>query len=65
MSKYKINMNDIERTGGIERLEKDGFSRVEIMDAFHKQTDQNNFGHKTRTDQRNLIQNLFNRSKSE
>lgn len=62
MSKYKISLNDLERVGGIEKLEKDGFSRVEIMKAVHQQTDQREFGHKTRTDQREMIKDLFDRT---
>lgn len=60
--KYKISINDLERVGGIKKLESDGFSRVQIMDAIHKQTNCAEFSHKTRTQQREMVEGLFNRS---
>ena len=60
--KYKISINDLERVGGIKKLEADGFSRSQIMDAVHKQTNCAEFSHKTRTQQREMVQNLFDRS---
>ncbi len=65
MSKYKISMNDLERAGGIERLYKDGHTKQDVMKAIHNETDCREFGHKTRTDQREIVNNLFDRSKSE
>lgn len=61
--KYKIGMNELETPGGIKKLESDGFKRHEIMDAVHKQMDQKEFGHKTRTEQREIVQRLFDREK--
>ena len=63
MSKYKITLNHLEDLGGIKRLESDGFTKTEIMNAVHQQTDQQNFNHKTRTDQNRIVSNLFDRSK--
>lgn len=61
--KYKISDSDIERAGGITKLEADGFSRVQIMDAIHKKTDDQEWGHRNRTTQRELVQNFFDRTK--
>jgi len=61
--KYKISINDIERVGGIKKLESDGFSKAQIMDAVHKHTDCSEFSHKTRTQQREMVQGLFDRTK--
>lgn len=62
---YKINMNHLETAGGIVKLKHDGFTETQIRDAAHKLTDQQVFTHKTRTEQREIIQNLYDRSKSE
>ncbi len=37
-SKYKITINDIERSGGIAKLERDGFKREEIIKTMYKET---------------------------
>lgn len=39
MTKYKISIHDIERQGGIAKLERDGFSREQIMKTMYKKTD--------------------------
>jgi hypothetical protein len=65
MTKYKIGMNDLERPGGIERLYKDGFTKQDVMKVVHGETDCREFGHKTRTDQRNLVDALFDRTKNQ
>ena len=55
-------MNDLEKPGGIERLYKDGHTKADVMKAVHGETDCREFGHKTRTDQRELVDKLFNRT---
>lgn len=64
MTKYKISDSDISTPGGITKLERDGFSRTEIMDAVHKKTDDMVWDHRNRTSQRELVQELFDRHKS-
>lgn len=65
MSKpYNIGMREIDSEGGIAKLERDGFKREEIMQAIHRETDCAEFGHKTRTQQRELVQKLYDREKS-
>jgi hypothetical protein len=56
MKKYKISINDIERKGGVAKLERDGFKREDIMKSMYKATD----GADTTT-RRKLVQKLFNR----
>ena len=66
MSKpYKITMNDLEKSGGVTRLMSDGHTKSDIMTAIHRETDCREFGHKTRTDQRELVSKLFDRSNIE
>ncbi|MGE4118955.1 MAG: hypothetical protein AB7F29_13865 [Candidatus Nitrosocosmicus sp.] len=36
-NKYRIKLNDLERVGGIARLERDGFNRHQIMKAVHQE----------------------------
>ena len=55
MSKYRINMTDLTRPGGIAKLERDGFKRHEIMGEFHKQT--KGASNKERDP---IVNNLFN-----
>jgi len=62
--KYKISMNDLEQKGGIERLYKDGHTKQDVLKAIHGETDCREFGHKTRTDQRNMVNDLFDKSKN-
>lgn len=38
MPKYKLTINDIERSGGIAKLERDGFKREQIMKTMYKET---------------------------
>lgn len=61
---YNIGIREIDSEGGIAKLERDGFKREEIMQAIHRETDQTEFGHKTRIDQRQLVQKLYDREKS-
>lgn len=38
-SKYKININDLEKRHNVAKLERDGFTRSQIIDAVYKNTD--------------------------
>lgn len=37
--KYKISINDLETRHNVNKLERDGFSRQQIVDAIYKHTD--------------------------
>ncbi len=37
--KYTLKLNDLEKQGGSERLQRDGFSRQDISQALYKSTD--------------------------
>lgn len=39
MTKYRLTINDIERQGGIAKLERDGFSREKIFKTMYKETE--------------------------
>jgi hypothetical protein len=39
MTKYRLTLNDLERKGGIERLQRDGFTREQISKTLYKETD--------------------------
>lgn len=39
MSKYKISIKDIESSGGIAKLERDGFNNEQIHKAMYRETD--------------------------
>ncbi len=56
-SKYKITANDLDRKGGVERLEAMGHDRHSIHDAMFKHTDgiSNN-------DRTKLMKNLYERN---
>lgn len=53
---YKINIQDLERKGGIAKLERDGFKRHEIMGEFHRQTVGAN-----NQEREKIVNSLFNR----
>lgn len=53
---YKININHLEQKHGIAKLERDGFTRQEIMHTMYKATD----GMK-QTERTQLVKELFNR----
>ena len=57
MNKYKISINDIERKGGIAKLEKDGFSREQIIKKMYHLTD--GASQSQRTD---MVNKLYNRA---
>ena len=62
MAKYKISLSDLQnRDGGVQRLYKDGHTKHDVMQAVHNLTDQHNFTYKTRTDQKEMVQNLFDK----
>lgn len=64
MSKYKISQKDLEIPGGITRLIADGHTKQDVLNAIHAQTDDHTWGHRNRTEQRELVQELFDRNKS-
>ena len=39
MSRKRITINDLERIGGIEKLQRDGHTREQISKALYKETD--------------------------
>jgi methylmalonyl-CoA mutase N-terminal domain/subunit len=39
MSKYKININELEKKGGAEKLHRDGYTREDISKALYRETD--------------------------
>ena len=39
MNKYKINLNELERQGGIDKLRRDGFTNEQIHKAMYHETD--------------------------
>lgn len=56
-TKYKIHINDLERPGGIAKLEKDGFSREQISKTMYDKTE----GMKTQ-DRTKLMEKLHERN---
>ena len=36
--KYKLTINEIERTSNVHKLERDGFTKHEIFGALYKET---------------------------
>lgn len=56
MPKYKLTLNDIERAGGIAKLERDGFKREQIMKTMYRETDG-----ATQDVRTNIVDKLFNR----
>lgn len=55
-NKYNISIKDIETKHGIAKLERDGFSRQDIMHGMYKLTD--GLPQHKRTE---LVKELFNR----
>jgi hypothetical protein len=55
--KYKININHLEQRRGIERLQRDGFSREQISKSMYKATE--GMPQAQRTE---LMSKLFDRS---
>lgn len=60
MTKYKPTLKDYETPGGIDKLERDGFSREQIIDRMYKLTDGASDQYRNK-----LCNNLYDRSKSE
>lgn len=36
-TKYRIRLSDLERTGGVARADRDGFTKQEVMKAVHQE----------------------------
>ena len=53
-----IKMHDLEQKGGAAKLERDGYSREQIMKTMHYKTEGCSVDEK-----RDLVSNLFDRSK--
>lgn len=56
--KYKLKIQDIERHGGVAKLERDGFNRETIIKEMYKQTD----GASTRQ-REEIVSRLYDRQK--
>ncbi len=54
--KYKLNEQLLDTKSGITKLEKDGFSRTEIVDYMYKETPGLNASQR-----RKIISNLYDR----
>lgn len=65
MTKYKINLADLEKSGNIEKLYRDGHSKKDVLQAIHNMTDQHSYSHKDRTEQRLIVENLFDTTKNQ
>lgn len=39
MAKYRLTLNELERPSGIHKLERDGFTKEQIMKQLYKHTD--------------------------
>lgn len=57
-TKYKLTMNDIERSGGIAKLERDGFKREQIMKTMYKET-----AGATQREREQIVSKLYDREK--
>jgi len=58
MPKYKISITDLERKGGIAKLERDGYSREKIISEMYKRTDGATTQERTK-----IISDLYDRQK--
>jgi hypothetical protein len=58
MSKYNIKINDLERTGGIAKLERDGFNKEHIMKTMYKLTEG-----ATQREREQMVSKLYDRQK--
>lgn len=56
-NKYKLTINDIEKSGGIEKLERDGFTKEKIMKAMYKET----YG-ASKEERTEIVSKLYDRS---
>jgi hypothetical protein len=59
-TKYKPTMQDLERSGGCEKLECDGFTKPQIFDALYKHTK----GLDTDS-RRDIVDKFYNRMETE
>ncbi len=56
MPKYKLTINEIERTSNIHKLERDGFTKEQIMKTMYKETDG-----ASQRERENIIGKLYDR----
>lgn len=54
--KYKLNINHIDSKSGIHKLERDGFTREQIIATMYKETKGASKEERTK-----LVQNLYDR----
>jgi hypothetical protein len=59
MTKYNPTLRDLEQPGGIEKLERDGFSNEQIHKEMYRQTEGASQQYRTR-----LMEQLYIREKS-
>ena len=58
MPRYQISLSDLQRQGGIAKLQRDGFNKEQIFKSMYKQTQG------ASTEQRQeLVSKLFDREK--
>lgn len=60
MSKYKLTINEIDKHANVHKLERDGFTREQIIREMYRQTD----GATTR-EREQIIQKLYDRQPGE
>jgi hypothetical protein len=54
--KYKLTINEIEKSGNIKKLERDGFSRETIMKTMYRET-----SGASQSDREKIIGKLYDR----
>ncbi len=60
MAKYQPSLRDLEQPGGVAKLERDGFTREQIINKMYKLTDGASDQYRNK-----LCNNLYDRSKAE
>jgi hypothetical protein len=58
MAKYQISLSDLQRQGGIVKLQRDGFNKEQIFKSMYKQT-----AGATTEQRQELVSKLFDREK--
>lgn len=58
MTKYTLKINDIDRPGNIEKLQRDGFTREMISKAMYRET-----AGASVAERRKIMSSLFERDK--
>jgi len=55
-TKYKLKLSDIERNGGIAKLDRDGFTKQQVMQTVHRE-----MRGATRDEKAKVVEKLYNR----